>query len=163
MNDLVAMGYPENEASVALRAAYYNVDRAVEYLLSGIPDNVRQELDLDGGDGEDEQGPGGLDFLMHNEQFAQLRNLVRDNPEALPQLIQQIATDNPQLMQLIRENEQQFLEILNAEGDDSDIAENIGGEAAAPEAQFPPNVIQITETDRAAINRVSPLQSKLNY
>ncbi|KAE9555429.1 hypothetical protein FO519_001366 [Halicephalobus sp. NKZ332] len=157
LNDLVAMGYPESEASVALRAAYFNADRAVEYLLSGIPDAVRQELDLDGGEGDEEQGPGGLDFLMHNEQFAQLRNLVRDNPEALPQLIQQIATDNPQLMQLIRENEQQFLDILNAEGDDSDIAENVGGEAHAPEAPFPPNVIQITETDRDAINRLKDM------
>ena len=155
------MGYPEAEASLALRAAYYNIDRAVEYLLSGIPDNVRQELDLDGGEGDDEQGPGSLDFLMHNQQFAQLRNLVRDNPEALPQLIQQIATDNPQLMQLIRENEQQFLDILNAEGDDSDIAENIGGEAPAAEAQFVPNVIQISEADQEAINRVSSFIAKL--
>ena len=37
---LVAMGFPEDEARVALRAAFGNADRAVEYLTTGIPESV---------------------------------------------------------------------------------------------------------------------------
>ena len=32
------MGYPREQVVAALQAAYWNSDRAVEYLLTGIPD-----------------------------------------------------------------------------------------------------------------------------
>ena len=36
---LVSMGFPDADARVALRAAFGNADRAVEYLMTGIPDS----------------------------------------------------------------------------------------------------------------------------
>ncbi|VDO75891.1 unnamed protein product [Heligmosomoides polygyrus] len=67
----------------ALRAAYWNPDRAVEYLLSGIPDEEQMPIEVGG-----ETAASQLEALRNLPQMDELRNLVRANPEILPTLIQ---------------------------------------------------------------------------
>ncbi|KAL8927968.1 MAG: hypothetical protein Q9208_002043 [Pyrenodesmia sp. 3 TL-2023] len=43
IQNMESMGFPRGEIDRAMRAAYFNPDRAVEYLLNGIPENIQQE------------------------------------------------------------------------------------------------------------------------
>jgi UV excision repair protein RAD23 len=49
INNMIEMGYPREEVMRALRASYNNPDRAVEYLLTGIPAHLEAELNAHGG------------------------------------------------------------------------------------------------------------------
>lgn len=90
------------------------------------------------------QGLGNLDFLRHNAQFQQLRQVVQQQPQMLEPILQQLGAGNPQLAQLIAQNPDQFLSLLSEDGDDDD-------------APLPPGAqaIAVTEEERDAIERVS--------
>uniref|UniRef100_A0A1I8EKE1 UV excision repair protein RAD23 n=3 Tax=Wuchereria bancrofti TaxID=6293 RepID=A0A1I8EKE1_WUCBA len=151
---IVAMGYPRDKVIRALRASFFNGDRAVEYLCSGIP----EEEDLGGHqesaeheEGERAQGLG-LDFLRQLPQFEQLRELVQSNPAILPQIIQQIAQSNPALMEAIQNNQEEFVNLLNNGSVGSG-----GGGVAPPAGEQRQVAIHVTEAERDAINRLKSM------
>ncbi|KAL4728557.1 UV excision repair protein rad23 [Fusarium chlamydosporum] len=198
--NMEAMGFERSQIEAAMRAAFNNPDRAVEYLLTGIPDNIRQEqqqreatpaapasqpaqpaaapqggddggvnlFDLAaqhggsgarGGSGGNQAaaaaaaaaaaGQGGdlgnLDFLRHNAQFQQLRQVVQQQPQMLEPILQQLGAGNPQLAELIASNPDQFLQLL--------------GEYADDDVPLPPGAqaISVTEEERDAIERLCRL------
>ena len=87
-------------------------------------------------------GLGNLDFLRHNAQFQQLRQVVQQQPQMLEPILQQLGAGNPQLAQLIAQNPEQFLSLLSEDADD--------------DAPLPPGAqaISVTEEERDAIERV---------
>ncbi|MCJ1329739.1 hypothetical protein MMC10_006419, partial [Thelotrema lepadinum] len=221
VTDMENMGFERSQIDRAMRAAFNNPDRAVEYLLSGIPENLAAEEaprpapaapqaateptsttpaatteaqpTTEGGDdapinlfeaaaqaGRNQGGSGGgarsgtigsrgttttgaaagstatgegtaaanaanLDFLRNNPQFQQLRQIVQTQPQMLEPILQQVASGNPQLAQMIGQNPEQFLQLLSEDADE--------------DAPLPPGAtaVSVTEEEREAIERLCRL------
>ncbi|KAL2013521.1 hypothetical protein VTN00DRAFT_1046 [Thermoascus crustaceus] len=184
-----AMGFARSDIERAMRAAFFNPDRAIEYLLTGIPENIQQDqrqaaaaagqgaaqpapsapattgdepvnlfeaaaqaVGAEQGAGRGAragaaggEGLGNLDFLRNNPHFQQLRQLVQQQPHMLEPILQQVGAGNPQLAQLIGQNQEQFLELLS---------EDIDGDGALPPGM---HTISVTEEERDAIERLCRL------
>ena len=89
--------------------------------------------------------PPALDLtaLRDNPQIQQLRDLVDQNPALIQPLIQQLATSNPAIAQLLAQNPEALFQLLGPP--EMDEEGNTPG---------PSQVISVTEEERAAIERV---------
>ena len=99
------------------------------------------------------QQPSPLDFLRNHPQFNQLKLLVQQNPAILQPVLQQLGAANPQILQLINQHQDEFIQILNEPV--SNLPAGGGGLGANPQG-LPPgaHVIQVTQEESAAIDRV---------
>lgn len=142
IEQIMEMGFPRDDVVKALRAAFNNPDRAVEYLMNGIPEEMAGETgqDADVGQGESEGGadaqggeqqpfnmfaPQGGDnssavsgatplaALRNNPQFQTLRALVQQSPQLLQPMLQELGKNNPSLLTRINENQEEFLSMIN--------------------------------------------------
>lgn len=87
----MTMGFPREECVAALRAAFFDGNRAVEYLLNGIPENINPAPGA-GGVPPMPRPPaagGDVDFsaLTSNPHFEQLRQRILEDPQFLQQFM----------------------------------------------------------------------------
>ncbi|KAF9241563.1 UV excision repair protein Rad23 [Melanogaster broomeanus] len=200
IGNMVDMGFPREEVLRALRASFNNPDRAVEYLMNGIPETLLTEQSQPGAPAPAAAAPqaaapaapapapaqatgqpqnlfqlaqqqhqgggalgggaagavgGGIDVaaLRNNPQLAQLREMVHQNPALLQPLVQQLAHANPQLAQLLTQHPEALMQLLGG-GEGDDAFEGEGGEG---HGMPPPTIVNITEEERAAIQRLEAL------
>jgi len=150
VQNIMDMGYGRDEVVAALRASFNNPDRAVEYLLTGIPPSLRAEGAADvpvpqgevpsggnsgGGNTEtstaaasSEENP--LAFLRNQEEFQQMKRLLQQNPNMLSALLQHIGQSNPDLLNIISQNRDAFIRMVN-EGDDAAGRSSGGGSSSS--------------------------------
>ena len=183
IGQLMDMGFEREMVVRALRAAFNNPDRAVEYLFSGIPETEDSQppqpaataapgaqqpaapqstgpnaapLNLFPPGGvpqpQEQTDPGALDFLRNNPQFRALRQMVRQNPDILPPMLQELGRHNPQLLQQINANQTEFVRLINEpiEGE-----EDLLGQMAA--AGGGEGVLQVTQEESEAIERLQSM------
>ncbi|ORX90123.1 UV excision repair protein Rad23 [Basidiobolus meristosporus CBS 931.73] len=168
ISHMLEMGFEREKITKAMRASFNNPDRAVEYLMNGIPEQTPQEsaatmlrqpqnlftaaaeqaAAMEDPDDDDDVD---ISFLTGQPQFQQLRQLVHQNPELLQPLLQQLGQANPELLQLINENQETFFQLLSAENDDMDDDEDYDPEES--DMQF----IQISQQEKEAIDRLVAL------
>ncbi|XP_061873383.1 UV excision repair protein RAD23 homolog B isoform X2 [Colius striatus] len=181
VTEIMSMGYEREQVIAALRASFNNPDRAVEYLLMGIPgdNHAVAEPTQAGSTGVSQSSAvaaavatiptttsslGGhpLEFLRNQPQFQQMRQIIQQNPSLLPALLQQIGRENPQLLQQISQHQEHFIHMLNEpvlesrQGlSGSDDGASTGGVAEAGNGHM--NYIQVTPQEKEAIERLKAL------
>ncbi|KAK1896493.1 UV excision repair protein RAD23 like B [Dissostichus eleginoides] len=170
VSEIMCMGYEREQVVAALRASYNNPDRAVEYLLMGIPADATDlppqeppfpspaglvsgsQLPSAGGGTPPTGNP--LEFLRNQPQFQQMRQIIQQNPALLPALLQQLGRDNPQLLQQITQHQERFVQMLNEPRPGDTEGEGEGAEGQGPPQ---PNYIQVTPQEKEAIERLKAL------
>ncbi|KAG5684099.1 hypothetical protein PVAND_013347 [Polypedilum vanderplanki] len=185
VQNIMEMGYDRDSVVRALNASFNNPERAVEYLITGIPEMALQDRPAPVGGNEQSGGGGGnigaaldrssnlassgesggndespLAFLRRQAQFQQMRNVIQQNPEMLNAVLQQIGQTNPALLQLISENQEAFVNMLN-ESEDGRQAPS-GGNDDDDRGNFGGlldvgSVPEFTQQDREAIERLKAL------
>ncbi|XP_007499697.1 UV excision repair protein RAD23 homolog B isoform X2 [Monodelphis domestica] len=143
VTEIMSMGYEREQVIAALRASFNNPDRAVEYLLMGIPGDRENQSVVDPPQAASTgaaqssavaaaaatttatttttttSGGHPLEFLRNQPQFQQMRQIIQQNPSLLPALLQQIGRENPQLLQSsnapqqISQHQEHFIQMLN--------------------------------------------------
>lgn len=180
VTEMMLMGYEREQVVAALRASYNNPDRAVEYLLTGIPGTdqgqatapevvaptVRRDPAPAGGvtapaNTGSSPGEGGnpLDFLRNQPQFQTMRQLIQENASLLPALLQEIGRENPELLQEISNHQQEFIQMLNEPnpGAAPTTTSSSGGGGAGRSGGLGQDYIQITPQEKEAIERLKAL------
>ncbi|AEE36280.1 Rad23 UV excision repair protein family [Arabidopsis thaliana] len=147
----------------ALRAAYNNPERAVDYLYSGIPQTAEVAVPVPeaqiAGSGAAPVAPasGGpnsspLD-LFPQETVAAAGSGDLGTLEFLRNNDQELGKQNPQLLRLIQENQAEFLQLVNEpyEGSDGE-----GDMFDQPEQEMP-HAINVTPAEQEAIQRLEAM------
>ncbi|KAI5138427.1 UV excision repair protein RAD23 homolog B [Manis pentadactyla] len=182
VTEIMSMGYEREQVIAALRASFNNPDRAVEYLLMGIPGDRESQAVVEPPPAASTGAPqssvaaaaatttatttttssGGhpLEFLRNQPQFQQMRQIIQQNPSLLPALLQQIGRENPQLLQQISQHQEHFIQMLNepvqeAGGQGGGGGGGSGGIAEAGSGHM--NYIQVTPQEKEAIERLKAL------
>uniref|UniRef100_A0AAQ4QGV8 UV excision repair protein RAD23 n=1 Tax=Gasterosteus aculeatus aculeatus TaxID=481459 RepID=A0AAQ4QGV8_GASAC len=172
VNEMMLMGYEREQVVAALRASFNNPDRAVEYLLSGIPGrdvglaagpeavvppvSVQSApiggISLPANIGSSPSAGGGnpLSFLRNQPQFHVMRQLIQQNAALLPALLQEIGRENPELLQEISSHQEQFIQMLNEPNPEAVPAGDTPGGSHM-------SYIQVTPQEKEAIERLKAL------
>merc|ERR1719447_135967 len=93
-------------------------------------------------------GENPLAFLRDHEMFQQIRSVIQQNPNMLSTMLQQIGQSNPQLLQIISQNQEAFIRMINeSEGDEGGLEGEEGGGIDQPGVmQISP--IQVSPQDK---------------
>ncbi|XP_020369091.1 UV excision repair protein RAD23 homolog A isoform X2 [Rhincodon typus] len=162
LSEIISMGYEREQVVAALRASFNNPHRAVEYLLTGIPQSPVQESAMphDSNDSgpltiPEQQAENPLDFLRDLPQFQNMRQVLQQNPSMLPALLQQLGRENPQLLQQISQHQEHFIQMLNEPLED--VTETEGEMGAVGEDASQSSYVQVTPQEKEAIERLKAL------
>lgn len=94
-------------------------------------------------------------FLRHQPYIQQLRQAIQDNPTLLHAVLQEIGNSNPQLLQVISQNQDAFIRLLNEPVSQGGSAPPSATEQAQGGDPAFGGVVHVTPQDKESIDRVS--------
>jgi len=118
-----------------------------EGTVAAVPSLAFPAMSPGPGDGEGGATAGILQQLRNHPQFGELSAMVLQDPSVLPQFIAAISSQNPELAEAIRSNQEEFLAHLAedaAEGEEEEEGEE-------------PVEVHMSDADRAALDRLMAL------
>lgn len=118
VEQIVSMGYDEPDVRRALEASFNNPERAIEYLIEGIPAAPLAQGEIMVADSDSEMSP--LDVFDTDPIFQSLRSTIQQHPELIDAAIQQIGEANASLLEMIDANQEEFLDMLINSPNDND-------------------------------------------
>jgi len=151
IKQLTEMGFNELESGKAIKAAKGNVERAIEYLYNGIPENnignhpnlgiplLEEFYDPEEEEGEEGDYQGAeipLTFEVDPHMLDQLdlkdpnslktiasfvKVLISEDPSSLQNLLEDIEETNPEIIEYIKEHENEFKQLISAPLEDKDL------------------------------------------
>lgn len=133
VQELMAMGFPEEQVRAAMRAAFNHGQRALQYLLDGIPADVAAASASSAPSPAPSAAPtsGGsspLDMLRSVPGIDQLRRQVQSDPSVLPQVLAMLTRQSPALGQWLATHREEFINFINEPvGEGGDGADGAGG------------------------------------
>ena len=107
INSIIEMGFDRKDVEAAMKAAFNNPDRAIEYLTSGLP-APSNPVPPQQGNPSDEQ----FRQLLQDPMFMQLLAMIQQNPAALAPILTQLQQSNPEVYNLITNNREAFMRLL---------------------------------------------------
>lgn len=153
IQNIMGMGFERVQVERALRAAYNNPDRAVEYLITGMPlqeeepeapaapvavsesaADAESTMEVDAAPVDDSgnlfeqaaQSNQNADAVpAQGDMMSQVRHILQTQPEMAEVILQQLAQSNPQLSEVIQSNPEAFLRYIT-EGDEGALAGALG-------------------------------------
>ncbi len=113
LSSLIDMGFEKSQAEAAIKAARGQIDLAIEFLYNGIPEGINDnnlEFGSVEGEAEGDDNNDGEDPLKNIASIAKV--MCQNNPSALSTFLQAIQQNDPDLMALINEHEDEFKSYL---------------------------------------------------
>lgn len=178
IKQLTEMGFSQENSRNAIVAAKGNVSLAIEYLYNGIPSVNPQFSEFYDEDEEGEYEPIELDQeLLNNLDLTNpetlktiasvLKVIIQEDPSQLTDLLEGIEETNPELIDFIKQNENEFKSLIQQPVNEQDIRvfESLGGvkpeddNSALSDEELTDmnNAVQLSENDKESIQRLKNL------
>lgn len=109
VKDLMDMGFPKTESESAIRTAKGNVSLAIEFLYNGIPEGIN--IPEEGESGEGGQGSTSPQAVLKNIASI-VKVMCYNNPSQLQNILMTLQQTSPELMAVIRDNEDEFKSLI---------------------------------------------------
>jgi len=135
INTLVEMGFPKDYSETCIKAAQGNVTVAIEFLYNGIPEGVQQRQNqsqnVNQGQGQGQsqsqeqnnQGNEEESSLTAVRRIASIiKVLCANDPSQLQNIILSLQQTRPELLELIKQHEAEFKQILQSPVSEQDIS-----------------------------------------